>query len=186
MRNTLLDKKRKYQTAPGYTLFRLSDKPVLPGMVKCIAPGIPDNFLTRNGFEDSTTKRVCFCRCIDGCLRALSKNIEGKILYLDAAFDAYDDEKSGFHTIYSPTEKEVPDAHLTGEVWVPHVILVKTIGVVRAVESIDHDLIYTYGKNHQAKLYDWKYQFSMTLNHTCPDYTEYYACAIRRLYKKKK
>lgn len=185
MRNTFFDKKRKYQSAPEYTLFRLSDKIITPGMIKIIAPGIPDNFLTRNGFEDSTTKRVCFCRCIDGCLRALSKNIEDKTFFLEVATSS-DGLSRGYQLIYSPTKEEVPDAHLTGEVWVPHSIFVKTIGIVKVKKSIDNDLIYTYGENHQAKLYDWKYNFFVSMNPNDPDYTDCYVNAIRRLYKKKK
>lgn len=50
--------------------------------IKTLYPRIPDNFMTKNGYEDNITKRVCFSTSIGGCLAALSMNCENKEFYV--------------------------------------------------------------------------------------------------------
>ena len=46
-----------------------------------LEPRIPQNFLTKHGYEDNTTKRVCFSTSIDGCLIALSQKQVPDVTY---------------------------------------------------------------------------------------------------------
>ena len=41
-------------------------------------PRVPDNFFTKNGYEDANTNRVSFAPSIDKCLAGLSQNLDGK------------------------------------------------------------------------------------------------------------
>ena len=65
--------------------------------IKTLYPRIPDNFMTKNGYEDNITKRVCFSTSIGGCLAALSMNCENKEFYVY--------QPVGKYKIYKPTKK---------------------------------------------------------------------------------
>ena len=45
-----------------------------------LKPRVPDNFFTKNGYEDNNTNRVSFAPSIDKCLAGLSQNLDGKNL----------------------------------------------------------------------------------------------------------
>jgi hypothetical protein len=73
-------------------------------------PRVPDNFLVRNGYEDSITKRVSFAENIDDALKAMSMDLKGKTLYVYKA-----PAKTKFK---KPNKSQVPDAEITSEKWV--------------------------------------------------------------------
>lgn len=119
---------------------------------KTLQPSIPDNYLTKNNYEDNTTKRVCFSTSIDGCLRGLSQNLKDKEYYVHILDGEYD--------IYTPNTTEVPDSKITKEVWVTEACNVKCIGKIKVTGDKGEDgLPYTYGSNKTAELYDWDWEW---------------------------
>ena len=123
-----------------------------------LIPRIPDNFMTKNGYEDNTTPRVCFSKSIDGALAALSRNLEGEELFVHIP-----DEK---HQIYNPTIKEVPDKDITDEVWIKEKVNVKMIGKIKILKAKPKGKDYIYGDNEKATIYfwDWKWLWKVDEN----------------------
>lgn len=121
---------------------------------KILHPRIPDNFLVRGGYENGTTPRVCFSSTIDGCLRALSQNLKGKTLYVHVPVDI---DKCN---VCKPTIKQVPDCKITNEVWVTNNVRLKCIGKIYVKQATDKaGMVYTYGDNNKAELYDWDWRW---------------------------
>ena len=118
---------------------------------KTLTPRVPKNFLTENGFEDNTTPRVCFSPKIDGCLIALSQNLEGKILYVHSPVEQP-------KRIKHPTEKQVPDVKHTGEVWVMEPVTIRAVKKIVVGTAKPKPLKYTYGGKYTAELYAWNYK----------------------------
>lgn len=113
---------------------------------------VPNNYMTKNGFEDSKTPRVCFSPTVDQCLMALSKKCEGAEFYVYVPVGRYKYHKA--------TIKEVPDSSITGEVWIvdSEVVNVRCVGKIRVVGDKGADGIpYTYG-NKTAELYEWDWE----------------------------
>lgn len=133
-----------------------------------LVPRIPDNYMTRNGFEDNVTPRVCFSATIDGALIGLSQNIKGKKFYIHVPED-------GQHlTIIKPAIASVPDQLITHEHWVMEKVNLRCIGQVEITGDGDNEYEYTYkkykytkkhaveihgAKEYKAKLYDWKWRW---------------------------
>ena len=118
---------------------------------KTIQPTVPSNYMTKNGYEDSKTKRVCFATSIDGCLRGLSLKCEGMKLFVHVP--------DGNYNIYKPSNKEVPDASITGEVWIKKAVKMKCIGQIYVIGDKGEDGIpYKYG-DKTAELYDWEWKW---------------------------
>ena len=118
---------------------------------KTIQPSVPNNFMTKNGYEDGKTKRVCFSSFIDGCLRALSQKCTGMKLYVHIPDGEYD--------VYKPSVKEVPDVKITKEVWIKEPVKLKCIGKIDVIGDRGEDgLPYKYG-NNTAELYDWDWKW---------------------------
>ena len=144
----------KYKLEESYTknsMFFLSDKN-MDG--KTLEPRVPNNFLIKNGYEDSKSKRVCFAPSIDKALMAISQNLKGKKFFVHTPVDV--DEKY----VHQPSVKEVPDVKITGEVWYTAPVKLKTIGQIEVIE--DDGLpghTYTYGKDNSAELYGWNWEW---------------------------
>lgn len=118
---------------------------------KTIQPTVPSNYITKNGYEDGKTKRVCFATSIDGCLRGLSLKCEGMKLFVHVP--------DGNYNIYKPSNKEVPDASITGEVWIKKAVKMKCIGQIYVIGDKGEDGIpYKYG-DKTAELYDWEWKW---------------------------
>ena len=118
---------------------------------KTIQPTVPSNYMTKNGYEDGKTKRVCFATSIDGCLRGLSLKCEGMKLFVHIP--------DGNYNIYKPSNKEVPDASITGEVWIKKAVNMKCIGQIYVIGDKGEDGIpYKYG-DKTAELYDWEWKW---------------------------
>ena len=148
-----------------------------------IHPRVPSNFMTKNGYEENKTPRVCFSTSIDGCLRALSQNVNGKEFYI------YNPEISSKHTVYKPTQKEVPDAKVTNEHWILQPVTLHCIGKIRVTGEKGNGIPYKYGDKNQytAELYDWKwkwiekYDSDKTINEMAyEDYADHYLKVLRK------
>lgn len=116
-------------------------------------PRIPNNYFTKNGFEDNKTKRVCFAPSIDKALMALSRRFNGQKLYVHKAVN-YEKLK-----IRKPSIKEVPDSKITGEIWVLQPVEIEYIGEIKVIK--DKGLPghkFKYGDN-EAELYDWEWKW---------------------------
>ena len=123
---------------------------------KTLSPKVPDNFLTKNGYEDSKTGRVCFAKSIDGSLRGLSQNLTGREYFVHVP--------DGKYNIHIPSTKEVPDAKITSEVWIKEPVKLKCIGKIKVIKDKGEDGIpYKYGDN-TAELYDWEWNWVEKMN----------------------
>lgn len=124
-----------------------------------LEPRIPNNFLTKNNFEDNTTKRVCFCPSIDQCLMAMSSNLKNKILQV------YSIKTNNY---ISPKIDDVPDVKLTDEKWILHTVKNNELNYEFDIKIIDakFDIFYeyTYGDNKKANLYKWSYKILKNFN----------------------
>lgn len=133
-----------------------------------LVPRIPDNYMTRNSFEDNVTPRVCFSATIDGALMALSQNIKGKKFYVHVPEDGQR------LTIIKPAVASVPDQLITHEHWVMEKVNLRCIGQIEITGDGDNEYEYTYkeykynktdtaeipgAKEHKEKLYDWKWRW---------------------------
>lgn len=116
-----------------------------------LEPRIPDNFMTKNGYEDATIARVCFADTIGHALRAMSMNLKDKVLYVHVVVDNQ-------LQIKKPTTKQVPDSKLTGEYWSLFAVQLRCIGKIKVSESTGDGLSYRYGDN-TAELYDWNWSW---------------------------
>ena len=121
---------------------------------KTLSPRVPNNFMTKNGFEENKTPRVCASTSIDGCLKGLSRNLKGEVLYIHS-IDPSITEKP-----YKPSIKEVPDSRITNEVWFKKPVKLKCIGKIKVIEDDGKEgEKYTYGNGLVAELYGWKYEW---------------------------
>lgn len=116
-----------------------------------LEPRIPDNYLTKNGYEDNTTRRVCFSETIDGCLSGLSQNIDNQEFYVHIP--------DGYYEIIKPTIKQVPDVNITKERWICSPVDIKCIGKIKALDNGKPGIKYKYGDNKTAELFSWDYKW---------------------------
>lgn len=119
-----------------------------------LVPRIPDNYLTKNGYEDADTPRVCFAPSVDQCLIALSQNNANKSFYV------YEPEDQSKIDVYKPNTKAVPDSKITGELWAIQPVKLKRVGQILCTEDAGEDgMKYTYGNGKTAELYRWNYEW---------------------------
>lgn len=119
---------------------------------KTLHPKVPDNYFTKNNYEDNKTKRVCFAPSIDQCLMGLSCNCAGKEYYVHTPDTQHINS-------YKPTKSEVPDSVITGEIWVKEDVKLKCIGKIKVIK--DKGLPgkkFSYG-NKTAGLYEWDWKW---------------------------
>lgn len=127
--------------------------------IKQLEPRIPNNFFTKNDYEDSKTPRVCFSTDIGKCLMALSMKCENMKFYVYCPI--------GNYKIISPTKKQVPDVEITNEKWICEKVNLICIGEILCIGDKGEDGIpYTYGKNneHSAELYEWNWKWIKKYN----------------------
>lgn len=118
---------------------------------KILQPRIPNNYFTKNGYEENQTKRVCFSTSIDKCLMALSMNCKGKEYYVH--------QPVGEYTIINPTIKDVPDSKITGEKWITSPVKIKCVSKIKVLDDDGKDgKKFNYGEN-TAELYGWKWEY---------------------------
>ena len=118
-----------------------------------LVPRIPQNFMTKNGYEDNKTKRIPASDSIGKCLKAISKNLKNEKLFVHKILTN--------EIPYNPTIQEVPDKNITGEVWFMKPVKLKCVGEILIPDDDGKDgQTYTYGpKNTEAELYGWKYEW---------------------------
>lgn len=117
-----------------------------------MTPKIPTNFLIKNGYEDSSTPRICFAPSIDKALTAMSQNLKGKDFYVHTP--------DGVVETKHPTAEEVPDVGITGEIWVTTQVKLKCIGKIHvASDDGKPGITYSYGDGKTAELYGWKWDW---------------------------
>lgn len=125
---------------------------------KVLIPRIPDNYMTRNGYEDNKTKRICFAPSVDQCLMALSMKLPNEEMFVHI-IDPNIDKKELEKITYYPTQKQVPDVKITGEIWILKPIKVSCIGKIKVIgDAGEPGIPYTYG-NHTAELYKWNWEW---------------------------
>jgi hypothetical protein len=114
-----------------------------------LQPRVPDNYMTKNGYEDSTIKRISFAPSVDQCLMGMSYNCSNKLFYV------YKPQNTT--NVYKPNTKLVPDSDITGELWITEPTKLKMVGSVLCTGDSGKDgLKYKYG-NNTAELYEWDY-----------------------------
>ena len=149
VKNIKIDKSvEEFKESADNKIYFLSEKNMDNQILQ---PRIPDNYFTKNGYEDKTTKRVCFSKSIDGSLMGLSKNLTNHDFYVHVPSDDT--------SYYSPSTAEVPDSKITKEVWVKNPVKVKCIGKIHV--SKDKGLEghkFKYG-DKVAELYDWEWKW---------------------------
>ena len=116
-----------------------------------LVPRIPDNYMTKHGYEDSTTPRVCFSESIDGCLMGLSKNLDGEELYVHIPIGEY--------KVIKPTTKQVPDVNLTKERWICELVKIQCIGKILVKDNGKPGMKYKYGNGKEAELFSWDWKW---------------------------
>ena len=120
--------------------------------IKTINPSIPNNFMTKNNYEENKTKRVCFAPSIDQCLMGLSRNCEGEEFYIYTPTKDY--------KTYSPNIKDVPDSGITGEIWIKEPVDVICLGKIKVLDTNKSPgKLYTYGNGQTAELYAFDYKW---------------------------
>ena len=120
--------------------------------IKTINPSIPNNFMTKNNYEENKTKRVCFAPSIEQCLMGLSRNCEGEEFYVYIPIKDY--------KTYSPNIKDVPDSGITGEIWIKEPVDVICIGKIKVLDTNKTPgKLYTYGNGQTAELYAFDYKW---------------------------
>lgn len=120
--------------------------------IKTINPSIPNNFMTKNNYEENKTKRVCFAPSIEQCLMGLSRNCEGEEFYVYIPIKDY--------KTYSPNIKDVPDSGITEEIWIKEPVDVICIGKIKVLDTNKTPgKLYTYGNGQTAELYAFDYKW---------------------------
>ena len=117
---------------------------------KILYPRIPNNYFTKNGYEDSITPRVCLAPSIKNALMALGRKHKDDILHVYIPIKKY--------KIYHPSLDEVPDVKITGEVWAKEPIMLKYIGSIKVLgDKGKNGFKFKYG-DYTAELYEWEYK----------------------------
>jgi adenylate kinase family enzyme len=118
-----------------------------------LEPRVPDNFFTKNGYEDGETPRVCFTPSVDKCLMAISQKCEGIEFYV------FSPEEVSDENIYKPTIEEVPDSEITDETWITCPVKLKKVGKIKVLGDSGLDgHPFNYG-DKTAELYDWDWEW---------------------------
>lgn len=114
----------------------LSDK-----YLQTITPRVPDNRLTRRGYEDNKTERICVAPSIEQCLFSIGiYNKEIKRFYV------YRPSKSDYiHHV--PTEEEVPDINITDELWLLEPVNLTLMGIIETNKTLNNG-VYRWVKRY--------------------------------------
>ena len=111
--------------------------------------------------ENWRAKRICVSGTIDGALSAIATSLVnpfGQEYYVHTVINNLELFKDG--SVYQPTQKQVPDAPLTGELWLKKPALMKCIGKI-AVTGIDANADMSYidndGELVEVDAFTWKW-----------------------------
>lgn len=128
-------------------LYHLSYRDKLPNNI--LTPRIPESAV--KGYEDTTTKRICFSDSIDNCISALQGDVGVYYVYIPKNIDLVD--------LYIPSKDQVFDAHVTNEVWALNEVEVICIGYIKnkgIIESIEYEINREPFTFHYRKC-DWEW-----------------------------
>lgn len=118
-----------------------------------LEPRVPENYFTKNGYEDTDTKRVCFSSDPGKCLTALSMNVSNKEYYV------YEPDDISNYRLFKPNKIAVPDSDITNEMWITEPVTVKKVGKIKCTGDDGKDgMKFKYG-NNTAELYGWNYEW---------------------------
>lgn len=132
------------------SLYFLSDK---NKNNQVLIPRIPDNFFTRNGYEDSTTPRVCFAPTIEKALMGLGRAVDDEEFYVHTPMSTCID-------LQHPSKEQVPDVQQTGEVWSLKPVRIKCIGRIKVTGyKGQKGHRFEYGDGKTAETFGWKYEW---------------------------
>lgn len=125
---------------------------------KTLVPRVPDNEFVRWGVEDGKTKRVCMGRSVGKCLVGIGRNLAGQIMYVHVPDSTIPSDK-----IVYPTRKQVPDVHLTHEVWVMKNVKLKLIGKIKCIKRAKKHTLEFVRKDNGEKYIghptEWEYEW---------------------------
>ena len=120
-----------------------------------LEPRLPDNYLVRMGYENNYTPRICMSNSIKGCLASIGRNMDltGKKYFIHVV-----EEYNGAIKSNMEIRSEVPDAHITDEVWLMNHATTTIIGEVTVKSSIEPPLIFEYGGKFKYPIKFWEFE----------------------------
>lgn len=122
--------------------------------IKYLEPRIPCNYMTKNGYEDGVTARVCISESIEKCILAINYKHTGDTFYVYQCLNNPE--------VYYPTRKQVPDVEITNELWILKKVKVKLKYIIEITDPIEKPYRYTYGRGHYSDLYGYNYKIIKT------------------------
>lgn len=118
-----------------------------------LTPRVPNNYMTKHGFEDSETPRVSFAPTIEQCLAGLSQNLDDKTFYVYEPVDISKCE------VYKPNNKAVPDSDITNELWVTNPVDIRPVKKIKITGNKGEDgKEYSYGQDKAILFDDWTFE----------------------------
>lgn len=90
-------------------------------------PRIPDNRLTRKGYEDNITPRICVSKSLLGCIHSSELYTKYRRIYVYTCSSDY---------VMQPNSKQVDDAYLTGEEWILKPVQMKLFLILHITKEI--------------------------------------------------
>lgn len=124
---------------------------------KIFTPRVPKNEFVDWGVEDGVTKRIPFCVSISKALMAIGgKRVTGNVFNVYTPDMSYITESELLKHIVYPTKQQVPDVHLTHEVWVTTKVKLKFEFKIRVLQ-----------KRKEYKLEFTKKDGSIYVGHPC-------------------
>lgn len=106
-------------------------------------PKIPKS---RMNTEDSKISRICVSQSINGCLTAIEPKSVGEVLYIHKCIS---------DNTYQPTLAQVPDRHLTGEIWILEPVEMKLFMKIVTTGCIDNEFNTMHNAQYNFKIIDF-------------------------------
>ena len=152
--NTMIIKRKtKKKVLPSDLLF-VSSLDDLGG--RMISPSVPNTMFTRQGWEDSKTRRILLFPSVDDALMYLGsegKSLSGKTLYVyrPGGFSDY---------LFKPSIKDSPTSQITSEYWYLDRVRLSYITSITVGDKVKSPgITYHYGpRSTEGKLYKWKWK----------------------------
>lgn len=122
-----------------------------------IYPEVPNNLLTRNGWENTKTKRITLYSSVSKALTGLGregKSLKGAKLYV------YSPSSGSQESLIKPGIQDSPIVGGTGEYWYLSSIRLKLIAEIEVEKKIPgEEIIYHYGpRSTVGYLYRWEWK----------------------------
>ena len=130
-----------------------------------LVPRIPDNFMTKLGYEDSTIPRISVTPTIDNCILGIGYNRikdGNKRFYVHEPQDYKDIQVISNEDIIA--RKLTPDANITKESWIISNCKFICIGYIDITEPKEKYEVVLYNGEEITKQYYWNYNFFSVSN----------------------